>query len=280
MIQVYPGTYDSRRFTLPRGPHWGNNDQYAPALIVWKNDLSIKAMDPDPSKTVIQTTHDWWSNPVAIQASTGGTWDGSKYINAGVNPLFGTAPNAVAVIADGLTITGLTLRKPDMGLGYWNTAGIMIGGLYAGDTFHLGSDGATVRNCVFKDCWHGVYIWHSSNNKIVNNKIEALGGTGHWAAISIYDGYNDAQINLGYTSKYNRIINNDIADKGIGVGAWAPPTWADNRGTHIHGNSAVQIGITYSSGTKTISGNDVYGVWTASASDCKIPGNSNHKLHV
>jgi hypothetical protein len=278
-ILVYPGTYGSRQYTSPTPPHWSApNDQYAPALIVYKDGLTIKAVDSNPSNTVIQTAHDYWSNPVAIQASTGGTWDGSEYVGAGVYPSGGTAPNAVTIIASGVTIEGFTLRKPDdpdVSGGFWNTAGVMIGGLYAGDPDHLGSDGNKVSDCVFEDVWHAVYIWHSSNNMIVKNEVKALETTGHWAAISIYDGYNDAQINLGYTSRYNKIINNEIADKGIAVGAWAPEIWTDNTGTKIHANSAIQIGFTYSKGQKIASGNKVDGYWAYMASDYKFPGNSN-----
>ena len=284
-ILVHPGTYGSRRYTSPTPPHWSApNDQYAPALIVYKDGLTIEAVDPDPANTIIETTHDYWSNPVAIQASTGGTWDGTKYVGAGVYPTFGTAPNAVAIIASNVTIRGFTLRKPFMGVafgGFWNTAGVMIGGLYAGDPDHLGSDGNTVENCVFKDVWHAVYTWHSSDNMIVNNTVKPLGsGTEHWAAISIYDGYNDAQINLGYTSKHNKIINNTIADKGIAVGAWAPSIWTDNTGTKVHGNKLPNgwIGTTYSSGSKVFSGNVVYGCWADHASDYKFPGKSNHGI--
>ncbi len=251
-------------------------------MIVYKDGLTIEAVDPDPSKTVIQTTHDWWSNPVAIQASTGGTWDGSKYVGAGVYPTFGTAPNAVAIMASNVTIHGFTLRKPFMGVdfgGFWNTAGVMIGGLYAGDPDHLGSDGNTVLNCVFEDVWHAVYIWHSSGNRIINNTVEPLGAvTGHWAAISIYDGYNDTQINYGYTSKYNKIINNIIEDKGIYVGAWAPSIWTDNTGTKVHGNKLLYggIGTGYSSGMKIFSGNVCAGYWYNQASGFKFPGKANH----
>jgi len=282
-IMVYPGTYGSRVYTSPTPPHYSApNDQYAPALIVYKDGLTIEAVDPDPSKTVIQTTHDYWSNPVAIQASTGGTWDGSNYVGAGVYPIGGTAPNAVDIIASDVTISGFTLRKPFMEVawyGFWNTAGVMIGGLYAGDPYHLGSDGNTVRNCVFEDVWHAVYIWHSSNNMIVNNTVKPLGDvTGHWAAIEIYDGYNYAQINLGYTSKYNKIINNTIADKGIFVGAWAPSIWADNTGTKVHGNKATSIGTGYSYGSKVFSGNVCASYWYDNASDFKFPGKSNHSM--
>jgi parallel beta-helix repeat protein len=282
-ILVYPGTYGSRVFTT-KPPHWGANDQYAPALIVYKDGLIIKAVDSDPANTIIETTHDYWSNPVAIQASTGGTWNGSQYVGAGVYPTFGTAPNAVAIIASDVTIRGFTLRKPFMGVawyGFWNTAGVMIGGLYAGDPDHLGADGNTVQNCVFQDVWHAVYIWHSSGNMIVNNTVKTLGaGTGHWAAISIYDGYNDAQINLGYASKYNKIVNNSITDKGIFVGAWAPSIWTDNTGTKVHGNKLPLggLGVAYSSGSKAFSGNVCACCWASAASDYKFPGKANHQM--
>ena len=281
-ILVYPGTYGSRRYTSPTPPHWSApNDQYAPALIVYKDGLTIEAIDPDPSKTIIETTHDWWSNPVAIQASTGGTWDGSQYVGAGVYPTSGTAPNAIAIMASNVTIHGFTLRKPYMGVawyGFWNTAGVMIGGLFAGDPDHLGSDGNTVMNCVFEEVWHAIYIWHSSGNKIINNTVKVLGVvTGHWVAIEIYDGYNDAQINIGNTSKYNKIINNTIADKGIFVGAWAPPTWTDNTGTKVHGNRATGLYTGYSNGMKIFSGNIVDWYGASLASDYKFPGNANHE---
>lgn len=252
-------------------------------MIVYKDGLRIEAADSDPSKTIIQTTHDYWSNPVAIQASTGGTWDGSKYVDAGVYPAGGTAPNAVTIIASNVTISGFTLRKPFVGIawsGFWNTAGVMIGGLYAGDQNHLGSDNNTVVNCVFEDVWHAVFIWHSSGNMIVNNTVKELAGSGHWAAISIYDGYNDAQINLGYTSQYNKIINNFIADKGISVGAWAPSIWTDNTGTQVHANKCPKgnLGTHYSKGRKIFSGNICAGYWWYEASDFKFPGRSNHGL--
>ena len=279
-ILVYPGTYGSRIFTT-KPPHSGNNDQHAPALIVYKDGLTIQAADPDPANTIIETTHDYWSNPVAIQASTGGTWDGSQYVGAGVYPAGGTAPNAICIIASNVTISGFTLRKPYMGVawsGFWNTAGVMIGGLYAGDPDHLGSDENTVTKCAFEEVWHAVYIWHSSDNMIVNNKVASLVDTGHWAAISIYDGYNDAQINLGYTSMYNKIINNTLSNMGIAVGAWAPSILADNTGTKVHGNRATRLGATYSTGKSVFSGNKVTeGWWKYLADDAIFPGNSNHE---
>jgi parallel beta-helix repeat protein len=280
IILVYPGTYSHKVFTT-KPPHWTYpNDQLTPGLIVYKDGLVIQAVDPDPAKTIIQCDHDAWMNPVAIQAFTGGVWNGTKYVGAGVNPVGGSAPNAIAIIARNVTISGVTLRKPyhNNSGGFYNTAGVMIGGLFAGDPYNLGAGDNTITKCVFKDCWHAVYLWHSSDNSILNNTVEALGNTGHWAGISLYDGYNDAQINLGYTSQYNKIINNTLADKGIAIGAWAPAIWTDNAGTKVHGNSCTYIGATYSRGKKMFSGNIVTGYcWVTEASDYKFPGNSNHE---
>jgi hypothetical protein len=113
---------------------------------------------------------------------------------------------------------------------------------------------------------------------IVNNYVAPLGAvTGHWAAIEIYDGYNYDQIDLGYTSMFNKIINNTVSDKGIFVGAWAPSIWTDNTGTKVHGNKATSIGTGYSRGKKIFSGNRVTGYWCYEASDYKFPGKSNHE---
>ena len=62
-ILVYPGVYNERQFTTPVPPHWGAGDQYAPALIVWKDGLTIQAVDPTPNATVIQTLYNFWVNP-------------------------------------------------------------------------------------------------------------------------------------------------------------------------------------------------------------------------
>jgi parallel beta-helix repeat protein len=123
----------------------------------------------------------------------------------------------------------------------------MIGGLYAGDPDHLGSDNNVVEKCVFSDVWHAVYIWHSSGNKIIDNNVATL-TTNHWAAISTYDGYNDAQIGLGHPSENNVIVHNTLANKGIALGAWAPPTWTSNAGSKVCCNTATSVGVTYSHG--------------------------------
>ena len=275
-ILVYPGTYGSRVFTT-KPPHWGLSDQYAPALIVYKDSLTIEAVNPDPSNTVIQSKHTWWSNPVAIQASTGGTWDGTKYVGAGVNPWDGTAPNTVAIIADYVTIDGFKIvRAHDSVTGNtFNSAPVMIGGLYAGDPQFLPKGHNTVKNCILggvgyylttslqlqssTESWTGVYIWHSSDNIIENNIVYDI----NWRALQIYDGYSDSQIAYGSLSKNNQFINNEVYNAwgGLFVGAWAPSVWTDNSGTVIQGNyfhDLTDFGILFGftdSGNVEISGN-------------------------
>jgi parallel beta-helix repeat protein len=274
-IRVYPGTYGHRVYTSPKPPHWGPSDQYAPSLIVYKDGLTIEAVDPDPANTVIQTTYNFWVNKAlpsgggggSIEHSTGCIWNPTTKVwdddpatpGDCVRPTFGTAPNAIAVIASNVIIRGFTLHRPyDWTSGTYNTAGVMIGGLYAGDPDHLGSDGNTIENCVFSDVWHAVYIWHSSGNTIIHNNVAAL-STNHWAAISVYDGDTDAKIQLGNLSQYNEIAYNTLANRGIAVGAWAPSIWTDNTGTSIHDNTATWVGITYSSGPKYLCSNTLSG---------------------
>lgn len=277
-ILVYPGTYDPQIEVTP--PCWGGH-YYAQGIVVWKTGLTIQAVDPDPANTVIQSTFPGWMDKWRVQRLTGGQWTGCGYNQTGgFNPGTSASPSALMIVKPGVTIEGFTFHRPyDWTGNTYNTAGVMIGGVAPGDPYNLGADNNVVTNNVFSDVWHAVYVWHSSGNRIVNNTVAAL-NTEHWAAISIYDGYNDAQINLGYTSKYNQIINNTITNKGISVGAWAPSIWTDNTGTKVHGNKLPNglIGTHYSSGSKVFSGNLVYGYWDYQASDYKFPGESNHGI--
>lgn len=287
-ILVYPGTYGHRQYTSPVPPHWGPGDQYAPALIIYKDGLTIEAVDPDPSKTVIQTTYNFWVNRAlcdgggctggggSIEHSTGCIWNPTTKVwdddpmtpGDCVRPKFGTAPNAVAIIASNVTIRGFTIHRPfDYTDGTYNTAGVMIGGLYAGyggagET--LGFNNNTVENCVFSDVWHAVYIWHSSGNRIVHNTVEAL-DTNHWAAISTYDGYNDAQIGLGNLSENNFIAYNTLANKGIALGAWAPSTWTSNAGSRVCCNTMQGVAVTYAHGPVIVGCNNTPWFWPYNA---------------
>jgi parallel beta-helix repeat protein len=238
-ILVYPGTYDSRYFLCPWAPGCSDSDNWAPALIVYKDGLTIKSVD-GPSNTIIQSTHNFWSNAIAVENSTAG----------GITGISGWAPNAITIVADNVTIDGFTLHRHYEGTSAtWNTAGVFIGSKGAGYPDFLGdANGATVKNNVFSDVWHAVYIWHSSGNQITDNTIAALGNTGHWAAISIFDGDSDAQIGYGNLSTNNVIARNTLADKGISVGAWQPTVPTDNSGTQIVGNTVQgNIGFYYTS---------------------------------
>jgi hypothetical protein len=259
-VMVYPGIY-------------GSSDACTPALIVYKDGLTIEAVDPDAGATIIQIDHNCWSSPEAIQAYTAGA----------VCPNSLTAPNIIAIIARNATISGFTLRTlNDELLSLKNTAGVMIGGLFVGDGDNFGSDENTVMKCVFENVWHAVLIWHSSDNMVVNNYVAPLGSTGHFAAMAIYDGYTDDQINLGHTSMFNKIVNNTISDKAIFVGAlpdFGSPSLtvaADNTGTKVHANIATGLATAYSSGKKVFSGNKVSFISTGPlVTDAKFPGESN-----
>jgi parallel beta-helix repeat protein len=251
-ILVYPGTYDSRHQVCnPLHPTWCSpNDDWAPALIVYRDGLTIKSVE-GPANTIIQSTHNFWSNAIAVEHST----------NNGIVGISGWAPNAIVIVASNTVIDGFTLHRHFEGTSAtYNTAGVMIGAPCAGCSQFLGSDGNTVENNVFSDVWHAVYIWHSSNNKILNNQVAEL-TTNHWAAISAYDGYDNAGIGLGHLSENNLIAYNTLANKGIALGAWDPPTWTSNAGCQVCSNTATQIGVTYSHGLVVIGGNTVSGVW-------------------
>ncbi len=251
-IKVYPGIYGTREVPDIKSPLWiFPNDFLAPALIVYKDGLTIEAVDPDPAKTVIQSTHYDRSSPLAIQWSTGGVWNAAenKYTGAGVNPVTDTAPNTIAVIASNVVIRGFTVRCP---WERWGTAGVMIGGLYAGyggNGEALGSGNNTVEDCVFQEAWHAVYIWHSSGNWIVHNTVKALSdNTDHLAGISVCDGYDDAQIALDFPSEGNVIANNILANKGIAVGDYGPWTRASYADTVVCCNTATMLSVICSNG--------------------------------
>lgn len=241
-ILVYPGTYDSRFFECPWAPNCSCSDNYSPALIIYKDGLTIKSVE-GPENTVIQATHTCWSNAIAVQNSTAG----------GLTSISGWNPSAATIVANNVTIEGFTFHRPfncsNTNDCFWNTAGVFIGSKGAGYQDFLGNaNGATVKSNVFSDVWHAVYIWHSSDNTIIGNAVETLGNTGHWAAVSTYDGWDDTSVTLQPQSENNLIAHNTIADKGISLGAWAPPTWTSNAGSQVCYNTTTQVGVAYSHG--------------------------------
>jgi parallel beta-helix repeat protein len=245
-ILVYPGTYDSRFFECPWAPNCSCSDNYSPALIIYKDGLTIKSVEGSEN-TVIQATHTCWSNAIAVQNSTAG----------GLTGISGWNPSAATIVANNVTIEGFTFHRPfncsntyDC---FWNTAGVFIGSKGAGYQDFLGNaNGATVKSNVFSDVWHAVYIWHSSDNTIVDNAVEALGNTGHWAAVSTYDGWDDTSVTLQPQSENNLIAHNTIADKGVSLGAWAPSTWTSNADSQVCHNTITQVGVSYAHGPVTV----------------------------
>jgi hypothetical protein len=256
-IKVYPGTYGSRVSECP-WPDCNCNDNHAPALIVYKNRLIIEAVDRNPAKTVIQATHECWSHPWAVRASTAGN----------VIPVFGTAPNAVSIIASDVVLKGFTVLRPySASAGGHNT--ILIGGLYQGYGSHgetlLGFHGNTLFGCVLggglPQSVDGVTIWHSADNTIADNTIKDPQG----AAISIHDGSSDGEVLLSFPSTGNRVYGNRIVDdpgtpnpehQAVFVGAWNPdgvtPARTDNTGTRVYRNDCGGMGLhtAYSDGKK------------------------------
>jgi hypothetical protein len=196
-IVVYPGTYSERRFTSAVPPHWGPGDQYAPALIVFKNGLTIRTVDPDPTKTTIQTTYNFWVNPAylggggggSIEHSTGCVWNPANMNNPAtkgwdddpatpgdcVRPTSGTAPNGVAVISNDVTIDGFTIIStyggdPKCPGNYPNTGGVFVGALYAGEP-RSGVSGTTITNSIIRG-YSGMRIWKAPHTTLEKNTID------------------------------------------------------------------------------------------------------------
>jgi len=266
-IRVYPGTYGSR-FT-DCSDCYSPNDKVAPALIVYRDRLTIEAVDRNPARTVIEATHDYWSNPIAVQNSTAGA----------VNSV--AAPNAVSIIASGVVLKGFTVRRPyiDETVQPIGQNTILIGGLYQdyglnGETLP-GFRGNTVTGCVLgggdRQSVNGVTIWHSADNVIAGNTIKEP----MKEAINIYDGWSNAGVSLPWPSKGNRVYSNrvipgpiSLSDQAVFVGAWheggqEPYNWTDNSGTLVYRNDCGGMGLftAYSRGKKEFSGNTNVG-WT------------------
>jgi nitrous oxidase accessory protein NosD len=242
-ILVHPGMYTSRQYTF-KPPHWGPHDQYAPPLIVYKQDLTIRALDPNPANTIIQTTHNVWSNKVAIQASTGGTWDGSKYVGAGVNPIGGTAPHAVIITASGVTLEGFTtistyggdIANPT----HPNTAGVHIGGLFLGDANTVPVFDTTIKDCVLRG-YVGLQMWKAPDTTVegcvIDNNIPAASpAIPAQSPVNCWEGWNQG---LPVTSTNLHMIDNQIDDyknqPAIAIGGYqsGPVDFSD---LYLHGN--------------------------------------------
>ena len=260
-IVVYPGAYGSRLVSCAWQPNCSENDSYAPALIIYKNNLTISAFDSDPTKTVIETTHHMWSNPGAIAESTAG----------GVKTVSGAEPHTVSIIASGVTLSGFTLRREcDESAG--GHSAVFIGGLYVGYGLHgetLGYGNNTVAgNRVDGGPGHragSVSIWHSSDNVVRANRIVDP----NFNAIQVHDGLTVAEVGLSSPSRRNLVEGNIVSDDPatsfvnntcVFVGAWTegsstPRT--DNNGTVVQRNRCGNKGLatTVSDGAKMFKNN-------------------------
>jgi len=221
-IIVYPGTYGSR----DRGDPYTGSDRYAPALIVYKVGLTIKAANPDRSLTIIQSTHLYWSSISAVVWST----------NGGVVPTEGISPSGIEIIANNVTIEGFTVRAYE---GNINTAAILVGALYAGET-RYGISGTIVKNCDLSGN-AGIRIWNAPYTTIEHSLIKnMLTGTSP-AAVVIHDGDSTAKPYPTYSGSANvSILNNEIFDihnySAIELGGVRSGSYVDHSGLRIEGN--------------------------------------------
>jgi hypothetical protein len=251
-IRVYPGTYGSRVSKDCGYEPCNCSDSFAPALIVYKNRLILEAIDRNPANTVIEATHKCWSNPSRPEIGRKGPVEVSTA--GGVNPIFGSAPNAVSIIASGVVLRGFTVLRPY--IDFTPPTGhdtILIGGLYQGygkvEGETLGFRGNTVSGCVMGGV-DGVAIWHSADNTIAGNRIKEPVRE----AISIYDGWSDAEVGLPSPSTGNRVYGNRIIPgtynpkaQAVFVGAWNQegPTGkrTNNSGTLVYRNDCGGMGL-------------------------------------
>jgi len=269
-ILVYPGVYGSRIAPDTYPPHsWGPGDRYAPALIVYKDNLTIKAVDPNPANTIIQTTHNFWSNSWALLWSTGGMyiypiW---PYYDAPVGvPVASVAPNGVTIIANGVTLDGFKILSTYGGdcvnPSHPNTAGVFIGAIYAGYQPEFGFHNNIVQNCVIHG-YSGVRIWKAPSTTLQNNIIHndtpaATCAPGinipKQAVVEIWDGWYEGD---AVPSDHFTMIGNEIHDYkqvgGIAIGSYygAP---MDYSGLYLYQNTIE--GADYAISTWNVKGSD------------------------
>jgi parallel beta-helix repeat protein len=279
-ILVHPGVY------IERGPfpigYVQPSDQYAPPVIVYKDGLTIKSTG-GPGVTSITCSLTFWLNPKAIQISTGG---------ALINPS-STAPSAVIIIANHVTIDGFTIVANYVGdpgtTSHPNTAGVFIGALAAGYTGYPwdGTGYATIQNNIISG-WSGIYIWKSPGNVIQHNTITIVPPIPSYAnvppgdGIEVWDGWHQgdpAISSAGLVVMGNQILGTplvknsgpgeyDIA-KGIAIGG-APG--ADRSATIGYCNTI----------TNWVHGIDIWNspTGTFTIHDCKVYGNTEYGMSV
>ena len=244
-ILVYPGTYDPQIEVTP--PCWGGH-YYAQAVVVWKAGLTIRAVGPDPANTIIQSTFAGWMQNWRIQILTGGTYGPRPNcfpITGGYNPEISVAPSAVIVVKDNVTIEGFTIVSAYIGdpgqTWHPNTAGVMIGGVAAGDTTVDGVSSTTVRNCVISG-WSAVYNWKSSNTTLDGNVMTNIQTTTAPMGSTVNGWGGSNQGNCSRSATGMRLVNNTITsvavENAVFLGGFCNG-WINNSDLYIDGNTIV-----------------------------------------
>jgi hypothetical protein len=242
-ILVYPGTYDPQIEVTP--PCWGGH-YYAQGIVVWRAGLTIQAVDGNPANTVIQSTFPGWMDWWRIQRLTGGEWIGcGPSQTGGYNPGTSAAPSAIMVVKDDVTIEGFTIISTYIGdpgqTWHPNSAGVMIGGVKAGDTVVDGVDGTTVHNCLISG-WNAVYNWKSSNTTLDGNVMTNIQTTTApmGSTVNGWGGWNEGDCSRSATGM--RLLNNTITsvavEHAISLGGYCSG-WIDNSDLYIDGNTIV-----------------------------------------
>ncbi len=259
-ILVYPGTYDPVIEVTP--PCWGGH-YYAQAVVVWKAGLTIRAVDPDPANTVIQSTFVGWMDWWRIQRLTGGQWTGcGPSQTGGYNPGTSAAPSAIMVVKDDVTIEGFTISSTYIGdpgqTWHPNSAGVMIGGVKAGDTIVDGVDGTTIRNCVISG-WSAIYNWKSSNTTLDGNVMSNIQTTTApmGSTVNGWGGWDEGNCSRSATGM--QILNNTITsiavEHTVFFGGYCGG-WVDNSDFYIDGNTIVSpacgVALWQSGGTNKV----------------------------
>ena len=273
-ILVYPGTYGSRESACgwaSTEAGCGCGDWFAPALIVYKDSLTIQATG-SAEETIIESTHQCWSNIGPVRRST----------NDGVIPTFGTAPMGIIINANGVTIDGFTVISEYGGdcvyspTSHPNTAGVHISGLYLGDPKANVIRDTTIQNCVIHG-YVGIQLWKSlrttiDGNMIDNNIPRSCETIPVQSTINVWEGGNTAG------SLDIRIVNNQITDYKTGTSAVFLGAYqlTDHSNLFIDNNQVVSFsgdGVTFSGsgGTNKVmtcnnivtvpSGKSKIGVW-------------------
>jgi parallel beta-helix repeat protein len=149
-------------------------------------------------------------------------------------------PDTAPIQRDGdvYTLTGdmdtITVQRNDMIL---DGNGHSLTGKGKTMAVYVGSRNVTIKNLILKDCYEmGIFLASSSSNVTVSNntitgtyvavpELQATGGIYVWAGGSHIITENQIANNyggiyIGYDSKHNTIVGNNITGNNYGIGFW------------------------------------------------------------